>query len=359
MRGALLRCGSLRMRVLIVRLSAMGDVIHAMPAVAGLRRAFPDLEIDWAIEERWASLLTSVDANPSALSLQQPLANVVHKVRMRRWRKAPFSSSTISELQALRSSLRTIHYDHVIDLQGAIRSALLARATGAKVIAGAAEPREFPARWFYNVKAHTPARHVVDQAAETVSAAVGRTIAPEPPPFPTSSASEAWADRLLADLSPHIALINPGAGWGAKCWPAERYSALSRVLGKHGVQSLVNAGPGELDLAKAVCSDSDSSARAVECSISQLIALTRRAALCVGGDTGPVHLASALEIPVVAIFGPTDPARNGPYGGRYVVLRSPESKRDHTRHREPEAGLLNITVEQATEAALNVLGIAA
>ena len=359
MPGALLRCGSLRMRVLIVRLSAMGDIIHAMPAVAGLRRAFPDLEIDWAIEERWAPLLTLADANPPVLSPEQPLANVVHRVHMRRWRKSPFSSATIGELQALRSSLRTIEYDHVIDLQGAIRSALLARATGAKVIAGAAEPRELPARWFYNVKAHTPARHVVDQAAETVSAAVGRTIDPELPPFPTSSAAEAWADQLLSNGSPQFALINPSAGWGAKCWPAERYSALVRVLGKRGVQSLVNAGPGELELAKAVCRDHQSIACVVECSLPQLIALTRRAALCVGGDTGPVHLASALGVPVVAIFGPTDPARNGPYGGRYEVLRSPESKRDHTRHREPEAGLLNITVEQVTQAALSLLGITA
>ena len=95
----------------------------------------------------------------------------------------------------------------------------------------------------------------------------------------------------------------------------------------------------------------------VECSILQLIALTRRAALCVGGDTGPLHLASALGIPLVAIFGPTDPARNGPYGGTYAVLRSPESIRDHTRYREPEAGLLNITIEQVTEAALNLLGV--
>src|SRR5690242_17867352 len=339
------------MRVLIVRLSAMGDIIHAMPAVAGLRRAFPDLEIDWAIEERWASLLSARQASDSGLSPEQPLANVVHRVHMRRWRKSPFSRSTRTELTALRTRLRAIHYDHVIDLQGAIRSALLARTTGAKVIAGAAQPRELPARWFYNVKAHTPARHVVDQAAETVSAAVGRTVDPEPPPFPTSAEAEAGVDRLLADVSPQFALINPGAGWGAKCWPAHRYSSLVRVLGRHGVQSLVNAGPGEVGLANAVCRDNESFARVVECSILQLISLTQRAALCVGGDTGPVHLASALSVPVVAIFGPTDPARNGPYGGRYAVLRSPESKRDHTRHREPEAGLLTITVEEVTEAA--------
>jgi heptosyltransferase-1 len=97
----------------------------------------------------------------------------------------------------------------------------------------------------------------------------------------------------------------------------------------------------------------------IECTLQQLIALTRRAALFVGGDTGPLHLASALDIPVVAIFGPTDPARNGPYGGQFAVLRSPESKRDHSRHHEPEAGLLNITVEQVTSAALTLLQVPA
>ena len=336
----------------------MGDIIHAMPAIAGLRREFPNMELDWAIEERWASLLTTREA-ADPMSPEQPLVNVVHPVHMRRWRKSPFSSSTMAELRALRTRLRAIDYDHVIDLQGAIRSALLARATGAKVIAGAAQPREAPARWFYNVRAHTPAKHVVDQAGETVSAAVGRTIAPEQPPFPTSSAAESWVDQLLADVSPRFALINPGAGWGAKRWPAERYSSLARTLGEHGIQSLVNSGPGELELAKSVCNGNETIARVVECSILQLIALTRRAALCMGGDTGPLHLASALGIPVLAIFGPTDPARNGPYGGEFVVLRSPESKRDHTRHREPEAGLLNITIEQVTEAALSLLGVTA
>ena len=153
--------------------------------------------------------------------------------------------------------------------------------------------------------------------------------------------------------------MNPGAGWGAKRWPAERYAALVRMLGQHGIQTLVNAGPGETKLAQEVIRGNDNSARMLECSLLQLIAITRRAALFIGGDTGPLHLASVLGTPVVAIFGPTDPARNGPYGGRYVVLRSPESKRDHTRRREPEAGLLTITVEQVAEAALGLLGVPA
>ncbi|PYY16963.1 MAG: lipopolysaccharide heptosyltransferase I [Acidobacteria bacterium] len=347
------------MRILIVRLSAMGDVIHAMPAVAGLRLQFAKSRIDWAIEERWAPLLTSraiSDASTST-SPEQPLVDLVHRVHMRRWRQRPLSSVTREEMRALRVRLRELNYDHVIDLQGAIRSALLAKASGAKVRAGAMHPRELPARWWYNVKAHTPARHVVDQAAEIVSAAVGRVMDALQPPFPVSAEAEHWADKLTSASS--FALINPGAGWGAKCWPVDRYAALVRTLGKHGIEVFVNAGPGETKLAQEVVGNNEKSARVVECSLPQLIAITRRASLFVGGDTGPLHLASALGTPVVAIFGPTDPARNGPYGGRHVVLRNPESKRDHSRRREPEAGLLTITVGQVTEAALGLLGVPA
>jgi len=349
------------MRILIVRLSAMGDVIHAMPAVAGLRSQFAESRIDWAIEERWAPLLTSRDVSDlsASISPEQPLVDLVHRVHMRRWRERPLSTLTRDEMRALRSRLRELSYDHVIDLQGAIRSALLAKASGARVIAGAMHPRELPARWWYNVKAHTAARHVVDQAAEVVSAAVARVTDPLPPSFPVSAEAERWADQLTGITSSLFAVINPGAGWGAKCWPAERYAALARTLGEHGIAVLVNAGPGETDLAREVVRKNEKFARLVECSLPQLIAIARRASLFIGGDTGPLHLASALGTPLVAIFGPTDPARNGPYGGRNVVLRSPESKRDHSRRRKPEAGLLTITVGQVTEAALGLLGVPA
>ena len=114
-----------------------------------------------------------------------------------------------------------------------------------------------------------------------------------------------------------------------------------------------------MELAQAVARVNEKVATVIECSLAQLIALTRRASLFIGGDTGPLHLASALIVPVVAIFGPTDPARNGPYGGRSVVLRHPESKRDHSRRSEPEQGLLSIGVEEVCEAAFNLLGVAA
>src|SRR5947209_19464806 len=341
----------------------MGDIIHAMPSIAGVRRQFPEARVDWAIEERWLPLLTARQASQTSrdasLSPEQPLVDVIHPVHMRRWRQSPFSMITQQEIRALRSRLREINYDYAIDLQGAIRSAMLANSSGAKVRAGAMHPREFPARWWYNVRAHTPACHVIGQAAEIVSAALGRHIAPEMPAFPQSAEAESWVDEALHTIAAPFAMINPGAGWGAKRWPAERYAMLVRNLGAHGIGSLVNAGPGEKELAEAVCHANEESARLIECTLQQLIALTRRASLVVGGDTGPLHLASALDIPVVAIFGPTDPARNGPYGGRFVVLRSPESKRDHSRHHEPEAGLLNISVEQVTSAALTLLRVPA
>jgi heptosyltransferase-1 len=349
------------MRILIVRLSAMGDIIHAMPAVAGLRAQFPDSRIDWAIEERWAPLLSSreiADASAS-VSPEQPLVALIHRVHMRRWRQHPFSLVTLQEMRALGSRLRELNYDHVIDMQGAIRSALLAKASGAKVRAGAMHPRELPARWWYNVKARTSARHVVEQAAEVVSAAFGRKVEALQPPFPISEQAEQWADELMHAKSGVFAIVNPGAGWGAKRWPVERYATFVRTLAQHGIETLVNAGPGETSLAQEVIRGNEKSARILECPLPQLIAITRRAALFVGGDTGPLHLASALGTPVVAIFGPTDPDRNGPYGGRYIVLRSPESKRDHTRRRDPEPGLLTITAEQVTEAALGLLGVAA
>jgi heptosyltransferase-1 len=187
---------------------------------------------------------------------------------------------------------------------------------------------------------------------------MGRQVHPASVPFPISGEATRWAQELHSGPAP-LAITNPGAGWGAKCWPAERYKELVRILARHGVKTFVNAGPGESSLAATVCEGDPANARVVECTLPQLIALSRRAALFIGGDTGPVHLASALKIPVVAIFGPTDPDRNGPYGGKYVVLRDADSKRDHTRRSAPEAGLLNITVDQVAEAAVGLLGVPA
>jgi len=154
------------------------------------------------------------------------------------------------------------------------------------------------------------------------------------------------AEKKIASLTANAGdfiILNPGAGWGAKRWPAERYGQVAKELAKDGFSSLINYGPGEEDLAVAVETSSAGAARKISCSISELIALTRRACAFIGGDTGPMHLAAALKIPVVAVFGPTNPARNGPYATQSMVLRSAISTTDHSRHAETEQGLLEIT----------------
>ncbi len=161
------------------------------------------------------------------------------------------------------------------------------------------------------------------------------------------------AGRNLCPGPQPIALITPGAGWGAKRWPPERYAAVARGLAERGFCVLVNCGPGEESLAAPIVATGV--ATPLNATLPQLIALTRRIALCIGGDTGPLHLASALGRKVVGIYGPTDPSRNGPYGTRARVLRSPESRRDHSRRDQPEPGLLTIAPEDVLRAADELL----
>jgi len=150
-------------------------------------------------------------------------------------------------------------------------------------------------------------------------------------------------------------VMNPGAGWGAKCWPAKSYGEVAKALTDRGMAVMVNYGPQEESLAQTVREASDELARPVPCSVSQLIALTRRAGLFVGGDTGPMHLAAALGVPIVALFGPTRPERNGPYGTGSVVLRSPDSADNSSHDDAPDAALQSITADEVIAAADSLL----
>ena len=208
-----------------------------------------------------------------------------------------------------------MNYDVAIDFQGLIRSSVLAKLSGAKMIFGFAHPRETVARFLYTKRVAPRGLHVVEKNLSLASAVAGFDLTGVPVDFPAAETSVEDCDRWLEGHRIHkFVMLNPGAGWASKQWPAERYGQLAKSLGDFGFKSLINAGPGEQDLARAVQTASEGNSEAVECSIPQLLAFTRRASLFVGGDTGPMHLAAALRIPVVAIFGPTDPARNGPYG---------------------------------------------
>jgi heptosyltransferase I len=344
-------------RLLIVRLGSMGDIIHTLPAATALRQAFPEATIGWVVEERWAELLCTLPTPRSGpLSPKRPLANLVHAVNTKKWRKAPFSIQSWQEIAASFSELRALRYDAAIDFQGAARSALIARWSGAPIVFGAAQPRENIASMWYTRQRLASGTHVVEQNLSLAEAAVGRRLTLPDVTFPHDEAADQECTRRLQDFAlGKFALLNPGAGWGAKQWPADRYAEVAKQLACEGLQSLVNFGPGEEKLADSVEKASAGAARAIACTITQLIALTRRATVFIGGDTGPMHLAAALGVPVVAIFGPTNPARNGPFGTRSVVLRSPASSTSHTRRAQPDEGLLEITPDRVVAAAWQLL----
>jgi heptosyltransferase-1 len=204
---------------------------------------------------------------------------------------------------------------------------------------------------------------VIDQGAELAGALAGDLLAPVAPPLPIDSEAEFWCDdhqelKSAIWMNKPVVLIDPGGGWGAKRWPAKRYGAVAEEFAVRGGVVLVNAGPGEELLAAEVVSSAgiaSDQVHIVVCTVAQLIALTRRISLVIGGDTGPVHLACSLGKPVVGIYGPTDPKRNGPYGSRFRVLRNPESRTDHSRKDEPEAGLLTIAPETVIEAVVALM----
>jgi heptosyltransferase-1 len=332
----------------------MGDILHALPAVTALRLAHPAWEIDWVVEPRWRALLTA--SASTSFGPARPLVDRIYFAPTKEWRQSPLSMKTINEIRALRSQLRSVPYNAVIDLQGALRSAVVGRLAGCRRLIGEAAPREGPARWLFTERITTRGAHVIEQDVELASAVAGDTLTALAPLLPFDTAAEAWCDSLLASSGTRpVALINPGAGWGAKRWPVERYAAVARGLTERGFRILINAGPGEEPMADVIVKGTSGAAIPLATSLEQLIALTRRIALCVAGDTGPLHLACALGRPVVGIYGPTDPSRNGPFGTRFKVLRSPLSRRDHTRLPEPEAGLLTIEPEDVLRAASELL----
>ncbi|CAN5546218.1 lipopolysaccharide heptosyltransferase I [soil metagenome] len=352
------------LRVLIVRVGAMGDVLHAMPAVAALRELRPDWSIRWAIEPRWSPLLAAETCNqassePSRRDLRMPLVDGWLSVETRAWKKDPFSRATAASVLKLRSGLRTSHFDVAVDMQGLIRSAVVGRMASAAHFVGRQEPREPIARLFYDQCVPIASPHVVEQGCELLGAAVQTELRPGRVTIPIDAAAEAWCDEVVSDEQPFVVMA-PTAGWGAKEWPRERYGAVAAALGKAGYQVLINAAsPGD-GTAAAVVKASNGAARAIPCTIPEMIALWRRASLAIAGDTGPLHLAAALERPLVGIYGPTDPVRTGPYGAGTVfpgrVLRHPSSVTDHARKSAPEAGLLRISADEVAETALEILG---
>ncbi|MBI3679684.1 MAG: glycosyltransferase family 9 protein [Acidobacteria bacterium] len=306
------------MRILVVRLGAMGDVIHALPAVASLRRSFPHARIEWAIEPRWASLLEN-----------NPHVDCVLALNPRSW----------TGLGSAWRTMREERYDFAVDLQGLLKSALVAGASWARETAGyhTSQLRERAATLFYSIHLKAQSAHIVDRHLE-LAAACGATTQVKEFPLP--------AGKPEGELPPGgFVLASPFAGWPAKEWPLENYARLGELLERKTGLRLVLDGP---PASEAVLRGASHVVARVS-SIPGLIHATRQARAVVGVDSGPLHLAAALGKRGVAIFGPTNPARNGPYGGVMRVLRSENAITSYRRRKTPDPGMLAITPETVLE----------
>jgi heptosyltransferase-1 len=329
------------MKLLIVRTGALGDILHALPAVAALRLAQPSWQIDWLVDPRWSPLLTNSHGD-------SPIVTGVPLAETRLWSRSPASPTTLRSILALRRRLRSARYDLVVDLQGTLRSAVLGRFAAAPRFAGYADPREPLAARLYRSRIPRQGTHVVDQATALLAAATGQPLTPASGTLPHEPSAEAWAATLTPNPTTdrRLAVLAPDAGWGAKRWPAARFAELAHRLHALGYTVLINS-PSQTDpLALEVLASSSNTAALAPCDVAGMVALLRRASLVIGGDSGPVHLAAALAVPTVALFGPTDPARNGPWGpGPKIVLRDPASPTTYKRTDTPDPGLARISVE--------------
>jgi len=325
-------------RFLVVRLGSLGDIVHTFPAVAGLRESFPKAEIVWLTHPRWKELVGSSELVTEIWELETRSLASVHQI-IRRIPKKKFTAS--------------------IDYQGLWKSAVfpfLGRVPR-RIGFSSHSVREFGVPALYTDRVFVATAHIADQNGE-LSHGAGAQRGVAPFLLSVSSLQEAFVLQLLRGFNAErYIVLSPGGGWRSKCWPPDRYGALCRQIhAKLGLRCFLNQGPGDEGIVAAVkAASGDAAPVACSSSLHQLMVLLRNALCVVGGDTGPLHLAVALGTPVVALFGPTDPARNGPYrlrgdSTKDIVLRSPNAVTTYKRGDQPDPSLLELHVATVFDA---------
>lgn len=345
-------------RILLVRLGALGDIVHAIPVAAALRRAFPGARIDWLVSAKHREILDLVPVIDRRLVINDRPGRPGTGVRTVRGDLSP--TTTTSMLSAI-GELRRAHYDVALDLQGLLKSAVLARMSGATRVIGfsSAYLREPLARAFYT-EVHEPKgiAHVMFQNLSLLEA-LGLTATP--PEFPIERTDSAIARDMQERTRGRYALLNPGAAWPNKRWPPSRFGAVAAALReRHGLMSVVPWGPGEQPIAEELVASSNGAAiLSPPTSIADLVALTRGAALMISGDTGPTHIAAAVGTPLVGLFGPTRPARNGPWSPADVtVSRDAICECHHLRRcRRATMCLMDIEIAEVVDACARRLAV--
>jgi heptosyltransferase-1 len=314
-------------RILLVRTSALGDVVHALPVLAALKRSFPAAPVGWVVDEAFAPLLEG-----------HALIDRLFAVPLRRWRRG--GTGRARELARFAAELRAFRADVALDLMGTFKGALIARLSGARRRIGArrTDRREPASAIWINEPVASPAGHAVDRGLALL-AALG--LATEPADF-APAALACGRDRTVAGAP---VFIHPGAAWGNKRYPPELWGRVAVLLGQRLSRPvLVGAAPGEEALADAVVAASGNLARRLDApDLPTLAGALRGASVVLAGDTGAAHLARALGVPLVAVHGPTDPLLHGPYGRpRAAVFRRLECSFCHRRMDEPKACLLGV-----------------
>jgi len=326
-------------RTLVVRLSSIGDVVHALPALAALKRH--GHSAGWLVE-------------PAALPLVWDNPALVYCGRV-----PPRRAFSWDAARATLRQVRRQRFEVALDLQGLWKSALWARFSGARRVIGfaRADRREPGSARLIQEQLKQPAEavHVIDKNLALLRALGIEALGLREFPLPASEAERRSVAQGLGVLGlTDFVLLNPGGGWANKRWPAESFGRLAARLREQGLSPLVTFGPGEEALAdEVVRASGDAAVRGFGTTLLEFVELARRARLVVAADTGPLHIACAVGVPVVGIYGPTDPARNGPFAAAdRVVRRVPTCAPCHKRACPTHDGIMKtIPVEEVLAAA--------
>lgn len=329
--------------IVVVKLSAIGDVLHGVPTAVALKRAFPEARIGWVVEGRAGDVLAGHPA-------------IDHLFRLPRgWLKS------FTAIRGLRRQLLDFSPDVTLDLQGLFKSALPTWLSGAPMRIGHACPESREQAWrFYTHTVEATAAHVIDRNLHLLSALgmPDSRAAFDMPRWPVSRLRmQEWLTSLQLPATP--ALINPGAGWPSKIWPAERFAAVARELERgHGIPSIVVWGGGaEREAAEQIVAASDGAAlMAPQTTLQDLAELARLGRVFISSDTGPLHLAAAVGTPCIGLFGPVPAKRNGPTGPGHRTVEPPASLRPAWEHRKTDRVAMEaIDVDSVVAAAADIL----
>ena len=294
--------------ILFVKLGSIGDIVHTLPSLAAVHAALPDAEISWAVEERSAEILRD-----------EPMIDNLIEVDTQSLRDGMSVDEMLANIRRQVRGLRQFKFDVAIDFQGLLKSAAVAKLSGARHRWGFSREalREPLSRVLLTDTVRTePHTHVIRKNLALTAGSLDIDVAASEFEFPITASPDHIAEaETIANASggSPFAILNPGGGWVTKLWPAERFGELAdRLWVESGVRSVLTTGPGESDLAERAAANSTSgSLRAATPSLKGFYELAKRASLYVGGDTGPTHIAVAAGVPIVGLFGPTEWWRNG------------------------------------------------